>query len=100
MVDINSVIALIVVLAVVYVLVKFIVSPAIKIITGIVILLLIIYILQNFFDFNFEQLGPYGKYLDVRLWVNNFGSQIGSLVNYIQQFFSFSKTLLDNVPKQ
>lgn len=100
MADINSIIAVIVVVAIIYILVKFIVSPVIKIITGVVILLLIIYILQNFFNFNFEQLGPYGKYLDVRLWVNNFGSWIGSLTKYIEQISSFSKTLLDNVPKQ
>ena len=54
--DINSLIALVVAFAAIYFFIKFIVSPLLRIIFGIIIFLAAIYFLQRFFGFNFDQL--------------------------------------------
>jgi DNA integrity scanning protein DisA with diadenylate cyclase activity len=70
-----------VVVVVIYLLIKYIINPIVKIISGILTILLIIYILQKFFNINIIQFIPqeYAQYLNFDTWANyikNFVSQI------------------------
>ncbi len=75
---------------VIYFFVKLIVSPLIKVVVGIVVFLIIIYVLQHFFNFDLTgAFGPFGKYLDIGNWGINFNVAINQIENYIEKIFSF-----------
>jgi len=76
----STIITIVVVAAVIYFLVKYIINPIVKIISGILTILLIIYILQKFFGINVLQYIPseYGRYLNFDTWV-------GFIKNWILQ---------------
>jgi len=98
--DITQIITVIAVIAVVYVFVKFIVSPLLRLITGIILFIAIVYILQTFFKFDFS--GILGGWLDIDKVTNQFpwiGWIVSSIGNYINQAVSFIKLLLSGVPK-
>ncbi len=82
----SSIILIIIAIVVIYLFIKFIVSPLVKIIFGIVIILAIIYILQNFLNIDLSQfLGPLSPYLDL----NKLNSSINGIINLITPFINF-----------
>src|SRR3989344_5616219 len=101
MIDAASLITVAVAIIIIYFLAKFIVGPLVKIITGIIIILLAIYILKQFFGIDIGNfLGPLGGYLDIGKVPEGFSWAFNLAVSYINQAVSFFKYLLGNVPKQ
>lgn len=89
-IDVGAVITTLIFLAAVYFIIKFIVSPIIKLISGIVVLLIVIYVCQQFFNVSFNQyLGPLAKYIDIDQWSNNLGQLISPIISYITKAISF-----------
>ena len=98
--DISSLIAIVVVIVVIYYLIKFIVSPLLKAIAGIVFLLVAVYVLQHYLNFNLSNiLGPFAKYLDVSTWGPGFSWILSPLNYYLDQAQTFILNLLNNLPK-
>lgn len=90
--DISAIITIVIAVAAVYFVIKFIISPLLKLIAGIVILLVAIYILQRYFNLNINQyLGPFSGFLNVDAWVKGFFWVINSAVKYIVNLFSIFK---------
>lgn len=82
--DINSIIAIAVLIVVIYLFIKFIVSPIVKAILGIVIFLALIYFLKRFFNFDLDGvLSPFGIHLN---WI--FGP-IEYYINLAENFINF-----------
>jgi len=99
--DASSAVTIIVAVVVVYLIFKFIVSPLIKLIAGIVIFLIAIYILQTYFNFSFNQyLGPFSKYIDIDKTIDSASWIINPIIAYVNKAISFLKLLLSNAPKQ
>ncbi len=88
--DITSILAIAVALAVVYFFIKLVVSPLFKAIIGVAVFLIIIYVLQRYFNFNFDSiLGPFSKYLDIKNWDVNLNQIIFQIEIYIKRLLSF-----------
>lgn len=86
----GSIITIIAVLVIIYLLIKFIISPLIKIITGIVVILIALYILNRFFSFSFNQIiGPFSNYINIDGWIKVVGGFVESWINTITKIFSF-----------
>jgi hypothetical protein len=67
--DFASVIGIIIAVAIIYLFIKFVVSPVLRVVFGIIIFLILIYLLQRFFGFNLNQIfDPFGVNLD---WLLN-----------------------------
>ena len=92
--DITSIIEIIVAVLVVFFLIKFIVSPIIKIFVGIISVLILFYILQKYFGFDIDKvLSPFGISLNMNNWgqgfnwilspINYFADQIKIFINFI-----------------
>lgn len=98
--DFTQLITIIVAVAIIYLIIKFIVSPIIKVIAGVIIFLLFAYILHRFgFDFN-KILSPLGISLDVNGWINSI-SWIFAPVNYfIDQAKNFLLSIWENINKK
>lgn len=79
--DLNSIIVIIVAIVVAYFVIKFIVSPLIKAIAGIIIFLVAIYILQRYFNLNFNFSNVLGLNLN---WILN---PANSYINKIIKWF-------------
>lgn len=88
--DITSLITIIIVAVAAYYIVKFIVSPLVRLIAGILFFLVVIYILQRYFSFNFQNVLGFDLGLDrVIIFADS----------YLSRAVSFFKYLLGNVPK-
>jgi len=98
--DLTSIIEIAVIVVVIYFFLKFIVSPVIKVIVGIIIFLVLIYLLQRFVGFNIDQiLAPFGISFKSSTWGLNFNwlsNPIGYLTNQAETFFRF---MWGNLPK-
>jgi len=95
--DITSFITIIIAVAIIYLLIKFIVSPAVKVISGIIIFLIIISLLQRFFGFNFSQiLAPFGISLNLNNWGLNLNWILGPANYYIDQVKNFLNFIWEN----
>ena len=93
--DINQIISLVVIIVAVFLLVKFIVGPAVKLIGGIIIFLIILYISQQYFHLNLNQIfGPLSPYLHTGLWT----APINWLVSTVNWVINGFLILLKNVP--
>lgn len=96
---ITSLLPIIIAVIIVYFLAK-IFGPLIRIIAGIVIFLVLIFVLQNFFNFNFTQIfGTFGKSLNLNKWNINLNGIVNLINYYINQAVSFLRYLISNVPK-
>jgi len=80
----SSILTIIIVVVAIYLAIKFIINPIAKIITGILIVLAVVYILKNFFSINVFELIPFGNYLDISHWLSVFQNM---LLNFIQSLF-------------
>ena len=67
--DPASLIIIIVVIIAIYFFIKLVVSPLLRAVAGVIIFLLAIYVLKQFFNFNLDNvLGPFAKYIDIGSW--------------------------------
>ena len=99
--DINSLIVIIIGLVVIYLFIKFIVSPAIKTILGIITFLVLIYILQRFFNFNIDNvLAPFGINLNLNRFAGSLFWLVSPINYYIDRIMVFLRFIWSNVPKQ
>jgi len=98
--DLTSLIEIVVAIGVIYFLIKFILSPVIRIILGIIIFLVVIYLLQKFLGFNFDKiLAPFGVSLNLNKWGLNLNWIISPVNYYINQIKNFLTFIWGNVPK-
>jgi hypothetical protein len=98
--DITSLIEIIIVIGLIYLFLKLIVSPIFKIILGIIIFLVLIYILQRFFNFDLGQiLAPFGISLKPTKLGPNFNWLLVPLNHYIDQIQSFFSYIWGNFLK-
>ena len=98
--DISSLIGIIVVIIVAYFLIKFIISPILRIIIGVVFLVAALYFLQKLFGFNLNQLlTPLGISFDLNKWIDSFGWILSPATYYMEKIKSFFVYILGNYPK-
>jgi len=80
--DFAPIITIVVSLVVVFFFIKLVVSPLVKVIIGIAVFLIMIYLLQHFLNFDVSNsFGPFGKYLDLKNWNINFQEVINQIKN-------------------
>ena len=93
----TSIISIIIILVLAYILLRFIVSPIIKILVGIVIFIVFIYLVQRFLGFNINQIfAPFGISLPEWNWdLGGFLDPLGQYIDKIKEFWFF---LLGNLP--
>jgi hypothetical protein len=98
--DLTSLIEIVIVIVVIYFFIKLIVSPVIKLILGVIIFLVAIYLLQRFFGFNLDQvLAPFGISLNSGKWGLNLNWILGPANYYIDQIKTFLTFIWGNFPK-
>ena len=98
--DTTSIVEIVIAVVVVYFFIKFIVSPVIKAILGVIIFLFLIYLLQRYLGFNLNQvLAPFGISFDPSRWGVSFNWLSGPIDYYINQIENFASHALQNVPK-
>jgi len=98
--DITSLVEIGIVVIVIYFFIKFIVSPIARLILGIIIVLVTIYLLQRFFGFDTAKIfGPFAKYLDINNLGVNLNWILGPTNYYIDQIKNFLNLIWSNFPK-
>ena len=94
--DITTLIEIIIAVLVVYLFIKFIVSPVVKVIVGIIIFVFLLYLLQRFFGIGLDKiLAPFGISLNPSAWwlgfdwipgpVNYYMERAGNFIDFIWQ---------------
>ncbi|MCX6718528.1 MAG: hypothetical protein NTY81_02935 [Candidatus Staskawiczbacteria bacterium] len=98
--DSTSLIAIIIAIIVIYLFIKFVVSPVLRIIFGVIIFLILIYLLQRFFGLNLDEIfAHFGISLNSSKWGPSLNWLL-SPVNYCtDQIISFFNFIWKNVPK-
>jgi len=97
--DITLFIAIIVAIIAIYLFIKFIVSPILRIVFGIIIFLVLIYILQRFLGFNLNHiLAPFGISFSPD-WESIFGWLLKPINYFTDQIKSFLTFIWHNIPK-
>ena len=94
--DITSLIAIVVAIIIIYLVIKFIVSPLLKIVFGIILILIILYFLQKYLGFDPNQiLSPFGiSFKNINLdWLS---AQVDYCLNQIKNLFL---PIWKNIPK-
>lgn len=97
--DIYSIILFVVIAVVIYLIFKFIVSPLLRLLFGLVVVLVIFYVAVKFFNFDMSGIfGQYGKFVDISKWPysNYVTVYIDMVVNKIIDFY---KHIVSNLPK-
>ena len=98
--DFTSLIEIIAVIVVIYLFIRFIVSPVLKAVVGIIIFIVLIYLLQRYMGFNFDQiLAPFGISFNSSKWGLNLNWLFGPINYYVDQISSFFHYILKNIPK-
>jgi hypothetical protein len=98
--DIISIIGIIVAILVLYVFLRFIVSPIIKAVIGVLIFFVFIYLLQRLFGFNLNQiLAPFGISFDISHWGLNLNWIMTPINYFVDQFKNLLNIIWANVPK-
>ena len=98
--DINTLVLIVVTAIILYIFIKLIVSPLLKIAFGVVIFIAFLYILQKFFNFNLNKaLGPFSVYVDTNKWATEFDWLITPVNNYTNQVILFLQSFFQNIPK-
>jgi len=97
--DLTSIIAIIIGIAVIYLFIRFIVSPVIRVIIGIIIFLTIIYFLQRFFGFDANKvLEPFG--INLSKWGININWILEPINYYVNLIWNFLSKAWQNIPKK
>lgn len=94
--DITSLIAIVVAIVIIYLFIKFIVSPLLRVVFGIILILIIIYLLQKFLGFDPNKiLTPFGiSFSNINLdWLS---APVDYCINQITNFFL---PVWKNIPK-
>lgn len=100
MIDLTSIIEIVIAIAIIYLFVKFIAFPVVRIILGIIVFLVLIYILQRFFNLNLNQLlEHFGISFDTSKWGLNINWILAPLNPYIDQIKNFINSLWQNTSK-
>ncbi len=98
--DTTSLIEIIIAVLVVFAFIKFIVSPVIKFVLGILIFLFLLYLLQRFFGIGLDKLlAPFGVSLDPNSWGLNFDWVPAPINYYMEQVKSFANYIWENYVK-
>jgi hypothetical protein len=98
--DLTSIIEIVIAIAVVYLFIRFVASPVIRVILGIITFLVIILILQQFFNFDLDKaLIPLGIHLNLNKWVSSFNWILGPANYYIELLKTFLGSIWQNFPK-
>lgn len=98
--DIAILIAIILAIAAIYFVIKFIINPVIKAVAGIVVFLILIYLLQRFFNFDLERiLTPFGISFNMSAWGQGLGWIVQPINAIIDQIKSIINFLGQNTPK-
>ena len=98
--DIISLIGIIVAIALIYFVIRYIVSPIIKAIVSIIIFLILIYLSQRFFGFDLNHiLAPFGISLDMDSLKENFDWVLKPINYFADQIKNFWNYIWKNVPK-
>lgn len=98
--DTTSIVEIVIAIVVIYLFIKFIVSPVIKVILGVIIFFFLIYLLQRFFGFSADQiLAPFGISFNSGKWALSFNWLLGPANYYISQIEAFAAHAWQNVPK-
>ncbi len=100
MIDLTSIIIIIIVIAVICLFIKFIVSPVIRIALGIIIFLIFIYFLQQFFGFDINKiLAPFGIFINFNKFASSFNWLLTPINHFLDQLKNFWDFIWHNVPK-
>jgi len=98
--DLTLFITIIIVIVVAYLFIRFVVSPILRVIFGIIIFLVFIYLLQRFFGFDIGQiLKPFGLSVNLDKLYSSISwilTPISYLIDKAEKFFNF---ISGNVPK-
>ena len=87
--DVTSIITIVIGLIVVYLFIKFILSPIIRVVLGIIIFIIALYLLQRF-GFDLDQvLAPFGISLSSSKWGLSINKVLGFVGYYIDQIKNF-----------
>ena len=98
--DITSIVEIIVGIVIIYFFIRFIVSPILRIVAGVIAFFILIYVLQRFFGFNIsEVLSHFGISFDSSKSVVDLNWIFQPIENIINQIWSFAKFALGNLPK-
>lgn len=97
--DLASVLLFIFIAVVIYIILKFVVSPLIRVIISVAIILLLIYIASRFFGFSTDTaFGPYGKFLNIKYWPYS-NLVTGYIDMAVGQIINFYNYLISILPK-
>ena len=97
--DINSIIAILLAIVIIYFFIKLVLNPAIKVILGVIVFILIIYILQRM-GINFQQLlSPFGISFNAPNFGLNFNWILGPIDYLMNQGISTFTSMWDKVFK-
>lgn len=100
MIDLTSLIEIIAAIAVVYFFLKFIVSPVLKIIFGVIVFIILIYILQKFLGFDTDKvLATFGISFNFDRWAVSLNWILAPINYYIGQAKVFLNYIWVNFPK-
>ncbi len=98
--DTTLIIELIIAVFIVWLFIKFIISPVLKIIIGIVIFLFLFYLLQKFFGLSIDKLlAPLGISLNLDSWILKFSWILAPIDGYINKVKDFIIFAWEKVPK-
>lgn len=82
--DLNSIIAIVIGVVVIFFFVKLVINPLVKAILGIAIFLIAIYLLQKFFHFNLDNVfGPFSAYFLKQ--INYYGDKAAAFFHFNNQ---------------
>lgn len=85
---------------IVWLFIKFIVNPVLKIIFGIIIFLFLAYLLQRLFGFSIDKLlEPFGVSLGIDSWISKIEWIFSPLNSFVEKIKSFINYIWANVPK-
>lgn len=85
--DFNVIIIAIVLIAAIFLVMKFVINPVLKLISGALILFVILYILKYYFQVNFnELLGPLGRYVDLEGFLSSINQAVRYISSYLEKF--------------
>ena len=98
--DIKSLIAILVAIVVVYLFIKFVVSPVLRLIFSVIVFLFLLYILNRFTGFDFNQiLSSFGISFNLSKWNINMDWILDPINNNLDKIIKIFSDLWENVPK-
>jgi len=99
--ELSLIITIIIAIIIIYLFIKFIALPILRLVLGIIVFLLLIYIVQRLFGFQINQLlAPFGISFNLNGWELNLNYWLLEPINrFIDQIKSFFRYLMENLSK-